>query len=97
MKVNQSKKVEKQSWPYDNAKRPILLTFSQKIEFSIIQVLIQSRNLEITAESPNGAPLVQSTYWFNFHWTKKPWKLLTDLTVRICILKTWYYRSLAVP
>ena len=57
MKVHQSKKVEKQSWPYDNAKQPLLSTFSQKIEFSIIQVLIQASNLKITAEGPDGAPL----------------------------------------
>ena len=33
------------------------MTFSQKIEFSIIQVLIQASNLKITAEGPDGAPL----------------------------------------
>ena len=56
-------KVRKQSWSYDNTKQPLLSTFSQKIEFSIIQVLIQASNLKITAEWPNGA----AHPWF------KPW------------------------
>ena len=56
MKVHKSKRLEKQSWPYDNAKQPLLTTFSQKIEFSIIQVLLQASNLKITAERPNGTP-----------------------------------------
>ena len=57
MKVHQSKRVRKQSWPYDNAKETLLLTFSQKIEFSIIQVFIHASNPKITAEWPNGGPL----------------------------------------
>ena len=45
------------------------MTFSQKIEFSIIQVLIQASNLKITAEGPDGAPLHGTDFYpfFTFY------------------------------